>query len=247
MRPGCRELRDTWIEFARTSALDRELAAHLATCEECTRFVANARRTARALVELARQDVPEELAGRVVAACHSGFLQERAARWTRELARLEAPSALDQKVLGVARADVRAPAVLERLVAEELRDPAKAISRRYVGSLQRQRAPRTLAEHVAHALHRPRPTLRGLRAWQLVAASCAGVLFVVIFGALRADDTRAAPSLAFQHIERVQRAADLGPMAAGMFGSLSGAIDMPARAVDGSGAPGQAIEGATPR
>ncbi len=55
------------------------------------------------------------------------------------------------------------------------------------------------------------------------------MLLVVVFGALRADVARASSPLAFQ-VEHVQRAEDLGPMAANMFGSLSGVIGVPARA-----------------
>lgn len=221
MRPGCRELRDAWIEHAQPRALEGELAAHLATCEECARFVANARRIARAMAELPRLEAPDELPGRVVAACHAGFLQERAARLARELARLEVPSALEQKVLGTASRELRAPAVLDRLVAEDLRDPAKAIARRYAGSLKRHEAPKTLAGRVSSELRRPRAALRGLRAWHLIAACSAGLALVLGIEMWRAPDTRAAEPIAVQ-IEHVGRASDLGPLAASLFDSLAG-------------------------
>lgn len=213
-------------------ALEGGLAAHLATCPECARFVANARRIVQAVAELPRTSVPDELAGRVVAACHAGYLQERAARLTRELARLDAPAELDQKVLGVPSGSLRAPAVLDRLVAEDLRDPAKAVARRYAGSLMRYSAPRTLRQRVGDELRRPRAALRGLRAWHLVAACSVGLALVLGWDLWRAEDSRAAAPVAVR-IEHVSRASDLGPLAVTLFGSLTGTAGIH----DGSGSP----------
>lgn len=134
-----------------------ELRAHVPQCEACRRAASAWPRAARALAQLPRRRAPGELDSAVVGALQAGARTERALDALRSLARLAPPQQLDV-ALEAPLADAappsapgRAPAprVLDRLVNEELVDPAKARVRRHVGGLRRLRAPEDLAPRLA--------------------------------------------------------------------------------------------------
>jgi len=138
------------------------LDAHAGTCADCAAFAARIGRAAEALAALERRAAPLELDGRVVASFQAGVRQDRVVRALTELGPLETPAdaELDARVefavrhpeLELGRTSSKAPHVLERLVAEELADPAAARARRFVGSLRRFEAPAELELGVARDL-----------------------------------------------------------------------------------------------
>jgi hypothetical protein len=206
------------------------LSAHLVDCADCTAFVRRGERLQAACSGLDRLPVPAELPGRVVAACHAGFLQERAASALQALGRVPAPAELDAKVLDDGRGRLHAPPVLGRLVDEDLRDPSKALTRRFAGRLLRLPAPDELRERVARDLAglgpADAPVARAAerrRAMLLVTVGLVasiGLALGVWFGA---SDAQAAPQVVF-HVQRVTRADELDPIARELIGALSGGL-----------------------
>jgi hypothetical protein len=144
--------------------------SHLATCADCAAYVARVARSLAGLRGLERRPAPIELDGRVVAALQAGARQERAVRAVEELAPRTAPERVERAVETDAElaahhpgrelrpARLRAPQVLDRLVAEELGDPSAARARRFVSSLARLEAPGELALRVAGDLAGTPPT-----------------------------------------------------------------------------------------
>jgi len=108
-------------------------------------------RAVAALGGLERMDAPSSLAGSVVCAIHAGHRQDRAAASLVALARRSAPNELEERLLDEPRRQ-SAPDVLDRLVAEELADPAKAMASRFAGRLPRLQAPAALDRYVESAL-----------------------------------------------------------------------------------------------
>ncbi|MBK7878842.1 MAG: hypothetical protein IPJ77_24550 [Planctomycetes bacterium] len=226
MSPDCREIRLRWLEHAApAAAFDDDVSGHLVACAECSAFVRRGLQLQRAFEGLERLPVPEELPGRVVAACHAGYLQDRATAWLHTMGRVEPPRELDQKVLGLPPG-LRAPQVLERLVDEELREPSKALARRFAGRLERLEAPAELDARVVAELARSRPELapdakeRG-QALKWAVASFLVIVSLAIGVWYGASDAQAAPSIAFR-IERVQDASELDGMARALAGGLTG-------------------------
>ena len=150
--PACEQARGELLALGGDELrLEAELRRHVEACAACAAAAAGARRLAAALRELPRRAVPAELAGRVVASSQAGFREERAVRALGRLARAEAPGVLEQTLSSFApRAS--APGVLARLVDEDLRDPQRALARRFAGRLRRLRAPEELERRVAAAL-----------------------------------------------------------------------------------------------
>lgn len=130
------------------------LASHAARCAACAQFEKRFAFREAELARIERLSAPQELEGRVVAALEAGARQQRAVEALLGISRLKPPVELDGAVLAVAsdRGRHAAPAVLERLVSEELSDPAKARTRRFVGSLRRFHAPRALAQRLSRDL-----------------------------------------------------------------------------------------------
>ncbi len=186
--------------------VDTALREHVAGCAECRHAARAWPLAARALTELPREPAPRELDSAVVAALHAGARTERAIQALQRLARLSPPpqlsSALDANSEGNEhdaeappsaeverlRAAGRAPAprVLDRLVHEELLDPAKAHVRRHVGGLHRLTAPEALRERVADNFTRerreraPRAALRKHAARRLRLVLGAAVAFALL-------------------------------------------------------------------
>lgn len=154
----CQDCQDQLL----ANALDVTVApaaveAHMRECDLCARYAQSVALQRRAFGEIARMRAPEALDGRVVAACHAGHRQERAVALVANLVRWNVPAELDRKVLDAQDGQslvplTTAPDVLDRLVSEDLRDPSKAIARRFTGRLARLKAPAELGGRVARAL-----------------------------------------------------------------------------------------------
>lgn len=149
--------------------------------EDLARAVASAwsaeSRETRAIEALGRLDAvsaPASLDGRVVAALQAGSRQERALRHLGQLESRSAPADLADRALEGVRGrpvsegsenpaagnpgDVLSappsPAVLERLVGEDLADLPRAMTRRFTGKLTRLEAPAELERRVRADLSR---------------------------------------------------------------------------------------------
>lgn len=112
------------------------------------------------------------------------------------------------------------PAVLDRLVAEELLDPARARVARFVGTLPRLSAPAELASRVAGELARPAPRPTRVSWWIAGAAALVIVAFAPIF--LSSGQTVPAPvrERSFR-VEQVDSFADLSPFGRGLLDTAS--------------------------
>lgn len=226
MNTACRELQGV----LRQSAIERtepgpELALHLRECPACADVRARILRLYDALASLPRHSAPAELDGLVVAATQAGQRQERALAHLRVMLRHEAPAGLESRLAAEPRltlgsgARLSAPAVLDRLVDEELRDPAKAMARRYVSRLERLGPPASLRERVAHMLQRPGGNRRGWRAWAVAA------LLLVVAGGwtwrqLGREPAPATPGFTIEYVDDLNQ---LDPMARQLlFGATGG-------------------------
>jgi hypothetical protein len=190
MDQACQEFRQRWIEDAHVAR-----AAHAEECAACRAWLARSTAQVAGLVGLARHAAPVELEQRLFPLREAPESAERSLRRLRELSPL------------------RAPAVLERLVAEELAAPESARARRFAGDLARQATPQALERR----LFAGAAPAQGLRRRFLAGAAAAAVLLVLLTAeALRAVSpaaTRARPFL-------VHRAAppELHPMLGGLVG-----------------------------
>lgn len=219
----CHECQERLLARASESdVLSRETRAHLDSCADCAAFAARSGLQRRALTSLPRRAAPQELDGRVVAACHAGYRQARAVAQIADLARWSVPGELDRKVLERERLDRPAtPEVLDRLVSEDLRDPSKAIARRFAGRLARLAAPPELRRRVERALGanghgQPR---RVSRALQLAAA----IMVVGLGGGLLWMRGKSEPRYSFE-VVRVSASASTDPVLRGMLSGLSGGL-----------------------
>jgi len=219
-----------------SSAVDA--TGHAASCGACDLFARNFARGTQSLSQLTPKSAPHELEGRVVAALEAGARQQRAIEALVALGRLKPPAELDGAVMAAASGEhtyqVRgrhaAPAVLERLVNEELSDPPKARSRRFVGSLRRFVAPRVLEQRVSRDLVTPRVSdARPLRvaAWIGLAAVALIALSTPLIIERAINSTRSYPF----HVERVRSLGNsaetlgaLGPDAHQLLDSFGGGI-----------------------
>jgi hypothetical protein len=230
MRDVCRDIRDLLIERAASGAFDGDLRLdqHLQTCLDCQAELSRARHVARGLRSLRERRAPFELTGRVVAALQAGQRQERALDALRTLTRAPAPVELEQKLdLGPtgSRPSLAsiAPNVLERLVAEELEDPAKAVARRFAGRLEHLAAPPDLLEMVearfrqAMQLGVPK---RSSRSTALLVVVLLAGLTLVGLGISRRVQAK-APEWQFQ-VVRARSVDELGPMASILLDQVSG-------------------------
>ncbi|MCY2961761.1 MAG: hypothetical protein NTY35_16495 [Planctomycetota bacterium] len=199
----------------------RALDAHVAHCAACRRELARAERRTALVRSLTRVASPHALDGAVVASLQAGERQERAARAVASLTPMAAPDDLVRRL-----ALPRAPAVLDRLVGEELADPAKAVASRYTRRLERLRAPDDLADRLGRTT--PRPVSRtlsiALAAGGLVLTVGALLLAHVLQGTPR--DAAVAPSGPILVVEHVESVHSLDPMAGQLLsGFLGGFVD----------------------
>lgn len=222
----CTAVREALLEHrGEAGAGAPELSAHLERCAECAAFAHRTTSIVALVSTLPRRAVPAELAGLVVAATQAGHRQERAIRALSALSRLPAPSDLESITLGGGRTDERpivakAPAVLDRLVDEDLRDPAAAISRRFAGRLDRRAAPNALRERLAGASWAS--TSRGYR---LLVPVAAGVALLVLSSVWIFRDRTQVPAADddFQVVYETNLDS-MDPMARGMLYGLSGGV-----------------------
>lgn len=226
MSQHCREFQLRWLDRAAPAQpVDDGALAHSLGCRACAEFVRRAARLQRAFGDLERLPVPEELPGRVVAACNPGYLQDRAAALLGAVVRLEAPRELDQHVMRTSAHRLRAPQVLERLVDEELRDPGLALVRRFAGRLHRLEAPSELLGRVQAELAAPHASTAARRErllavrWSILGVVVVvGLLLGIEFGT---RETQAAPALTFE-VRRVNDASELDAVARQLAAGLSG-------------------------
>ncbi|MCA8981363.1 MAG: hypothetical protein H6831_12265 [Planctomycetes bacterium] len=148
-------------------------------------------RELRALESLSRlrpMSAPASLDGNVVAALHAGSRQERSLRHLSALDRLDPPASLDRRAEELAEdssrvlAGPQSPAVLERLVSEDLADLPRALTRRFTSKLTRLSAPSELEQRVRLELARTRRPERGriLGLPPLAAVAAASLLLAVL-------------------------------------------------------------------
>ena len=215
---ACREYRELWSHAGGAAAPER---GHAAECSACAAWQRRLQRGLEALAGVPRLASPPQLEERVAGALRGEGRLARAIARVRELGRRPPPRELELAVeqrAGELAHGRRAPGVLERLVAEELADPGKARSRRFVGSLERFSAPALLAERLSASLATafPPPRRRGV-AWTALAAATLALLTWAV--ALRggADE----PRLRVVHPHSTQF---LDPMARGWIDVVSGGV-----------------------
>jgi hypothetical protein len=204
-------------------AIGSALGEHFEGCEDCRRAFARMCRTQAALRALTPRPAPFELDGLAVAATQAGQRQERALAHLRTALRHGAPAPLDARVgesvgsgllADVPR--VAAPAVLARLVEEELRDPQHALTRRYVSRLQRMGPPASLRDRVQRALGiQRRRASRG--AW--LGAAALLVLVASIWGWWNFERAGLRPRYQVVYVDDVS---ELEPLARAMLMGATG-------------------------
>lgn len=209
------------LETALERSVTEPLARHVAACASCAQAFERVRRTRDALGGLSARHAPEALDGLVVAATQAGHRQERVLAHLRTMLREEAPSELDPSfgptgalLAGAARQ--HAPTVLERLVDEDLRDPRKALARRYLDRLERMGTPEILRSRVARILVAPpKRARRGLFAG-------AAALLVLLAGLWTWHLFERSNSRVRYRLEYVDDLSQLDPAAREMLGGLTG-------------------------
>lgn len=164
----------------------------------------------RALALLRPVPAPTELDQRLALECGT---QAPVAQWLREL-----PQA-------------KAPAVLDRLVLEELADPDRSIAERFTGDLPAAAAPRSLRRRLTVALSAE--DARNSRArWGLVGSGlAAAALALVVFWPQESASSQGPTEGDIRARLRLKRvdvasAAELGPMGLLLADSLAGGIDL---------------------
>jgi hypothetical protein len=215
-----------------------ELREHLKSCPDCADHAVRAVRVSAALSALPRARVPHELDGLAVASLHEGFRQDRAVATLRSLGRLSMPRELSGRRLrselhsgdpllhadasDLFDAATRAPAVLDRLVDENLRRGSADAGRRFASRLDRLRAPRALRNRIESSA---RFLLDGSRAQKTRIAAAAAVLLLLGGGlwlGLRAEkDATSGADLQVRYESSLDA---MDPMARSLLGGLSGGL-----------------------
>ncbi len=190
MDQACRDFRQRWIEDAHAA---RE--GHAQECAACRGWLARSAAQVAGLVGLPRRAAPIELEQRLFPLTEAPERAERSLRRLRELAPL------------------RAPAVLERLVAEELAAPESARARRFAGDLARQATPQALERR----LFAGAAPAQGLRRLFLAGAVAAAVLLAFLTAEAFRAVGPAAPGARPFLVHRAPPAA-LHPMLGGLVG-----------------------------
>ncbi|MGH8310974.1 MAG: hypothetical protein ACRETX_14410, partial [Steroidobacteraceae bacterium] len=206
---------------------DAGLDQHLARCSACRAFLERVGLRLEALSGLKRLQAPRDLDGRAVAATQAGFRQDRAIAALQTLDVRAMPRDLDQRMWPD---DAKAPRVLDRLVASELDDPARALARRFVGRLERLRAPRELDAAVKRRAiggRSPRSSER-MFAPILLFSAAAVVLAIGLGGTLMLlqKSVAAAPGPRVV-IERVNSLYEMSPELVQAFAQFSGGVADP--------------------
>ena len=225
----CNELRAAWIDAPfelperGAAALDghevagssgEQVSDHLGECEPCRAWCLRQSRLTQAVAGLPRLHAPAELEERVF----DGLETRSSARLLRDFARTS---------------PVRpAPAVLDRLVAEELSDPAGQRARRFLGDLDRVSVPDALEErlpelHIQSVREVPRSRAVHRASWAGFAAAAIVLVWVSVStesGGSSTDvavGTRVRSDYGFT-VRRVHSISELDPLAAGLVHGLSG-------------------------
>lgn len=228
MSASCAAFRADWL----SAGFD---PAHAEQCADCRAWVAASERRILALNSLARLSAPEGLEARVAREL-AGDRSRRLERALRSFVRRAAPSALDAAAAGLFRGSesvgdaargeraaqalraldfVPAPAVLDRLVAEELLKPELQRAERFPGQLERLAAPEELEEKL-HGSVRRKAAVRLVRGPLLALAAAALVVWV----ALQENRTQTR-AYRFQVVHATSLE-DLDPMARSLVESLTG-------------------------
>lgn len=185
-------------------------------------LISGASRLAENILELPAYSIGEhgeaELAAPLQRALAGLAVQPAPSELDRRLAQdLEGSPVLRRTVGRLER--VSAPSVLERLVDEELRDPA-AVTRRMAGSLPRQSGPGQLASNVEHALGEgPARRTRILPLRWSGGVSAAALL--ILAGTWLAGDRGADVTPRLMIVE-VQSLESLDPLAADLLAGMTG-------------------------
>lgn len=229
MTEACNLYRTAWLAGEATIRHDE-------SCVECAAWRRRTEHVTRVLRALPRRAVPDELAFRVEDEL-AGRHERRIERILSSLTPLRAPDELDERVglmLGIgddalgddARGersagllgtlDVQpAPNVLERLIEEELSDPAAHRAARFPGDLERLQAPPALELRVERTVRR--------RAWRRLiaapAASLAAAGVLVWFLVQRSEEPRRAYSFQVEHAASLE---GLDPMTRQLAAVLGG-------------------------
>ena len=167
MHTVCKEFRTRWLEYALDAGSSRERAGHLDGCESCQAWVGEAHAQVSAFSQLQRREAPAELDDLVfpITPEEAGtVLAEEPPRWAqavRELPRVSAPT------------------VLDRLIEEELTNPAAARARRFAGDLPRREAPNALERRVFPILSTRLRSRRGRLVTMIGSAAAAALLIWV--------------------------------------------------------------------
>lgn len=235
MHAACTEFRDEALALDLDGARASE---HARSCASCAAWALRTAREARALRGLPRQEVPFELDGRVVASLEAGGRQDRAVGSLGILGRVEPPLELDRAVdaefesLEPELQPHRAPAVLDRLVSEELADPAKTRARRFLGSLERMSTPAELDARVDALLRErdARPPSRRVsgRLTGLALAAAAVLLVWFVAPPDTPEESRSAQLTGRYDFELQEGSLDgLPGVASGLLqGVLGGGLDL---------------------
>ena len=238
MTTTCELVRERLLEARGGPPLgDPASTGHLESCAACAAYAGQVARIASAVSALPRLHTPRELEGLAVATFHEGFLQDRAVMAMRALGRLPTPRELSGRTLSEEGSEVgrgerrsrrpekpwmlRAPAVLDRLVDEDLRDASAGVHRRITSRLERRRAPRALRDR----LERSSRLLLGPRPMRRLRAAAAALLLLAGGGLwLRLRAPGEAASGADFEVVHEARLDAMDPMARSMLAGISGGI-----------------------
>ena len=255
----CHQYREQWLERplglggSVSHGPSGGVGEHGDGCPECAAWVRRTTTVVRALSGLPTRSAPPELMLRVENECADPA--RRIAVAARSLPDLGAPPELAERLfplataaaprrvepLGVGEASLAvqavraldhlsAPAVLDRLVEEELRNPAACRANRFAGDLERLHAPRVLDSLVQSRLAGRFPTQR----WTVRLLALAAALVLAWIGVQRwggsgvpeAPRSAALPGSAYERysfvVERSSSNAELHPIARSLAETMGG-------------------------
>lgn len=196
MEHACREFRNLWLEHALEAVPQSEVAGgdHVLACGACRTWVRAAKGQIGFVGALTKLTAPPELDELVADGLRSGASEpsdigtlprvEHGAveRGPEPQATFSEPQAMDI-LRELSR--VAPPAVLERLIEEELRDPAAARARRFAGDLERRSAPARLERRMFRILRGGLARPRRLIGIVAPLATAAAAVLVVWLAFLR--------------------------------------------------------------
>ncbi len=239
MSVHCQQVREAFFGLGETDrahtgldGLGEPVARHLRECPACSSLPRRLEAQRDLLEKLDLRSAPAELEGRVVAVFETGHRQDRAVEALQALtppevpgeltARLEAGAVAERPALARWIADgPRAPLVLERLVAEEVDDPARTRTRRAMELLDRRAAPGALDRRIARLL---RPLARWQRMPRPLVGAAAALLVLLVLPVLRRDRGEpASPTHAYSfRVVRGGSIRDLDPQARRLLEGVTG-------------------------